>query len=1099
MAIRVALRHRTTYAFDRPVNVSPHEIRLRPAPHCRTPIVGYSLRIEPAQHFLNWQQDPYGNWVARLVFPERTSKLAILVDLVADMTVINPFDFFVEPYAENFPFVYAPALAKELIPFLETAPLGPRLGEWLRSFRASISPTESTVPMLVRLNQQLQHEIRYLVRMEPGIQTPDETLEQACGSCRDTGWLLVQILRHLGLAARFASGYLIQLVADIKSLYGPAGPERNFTDLHALGEVYLPGAGWVGFDPTSGLLAGEGHIPLACTADPGNAAPVIGATDVCNTQFDVAMSVTRMHEDPRVTKPYTGAQWSAIDALGEQVDADLETQDVRLTQGGEPTFVSIDDMEGAEWNTAAFGKKKRELAEALLHRLRARFAPGGLVHIGQGKWYPGEPLPRWALGVYWRADGAPLWNDDALIADTRRAGKSDLGAARDFSNALAVALRLPSEFVLTAYEDVPRLLKDEVALPVNADPLQTDLSDPGERSRLARLLLVGLDRPAGFVLPLKAAADADAQQRGEGVVWETSPWPLRRERLYAVAGDSPLGLRLPLESLPKVLPEETEVEPPLDPFAPRIALAPRASLKSSPGRTRGGKPREVIKTALTVQVREGNLYVFMPPLKHVSEYIALLGAIELVASAMHVPVAIEGYAPPRDPRLRVLGVTPDPGVIEVNVHPAASWRDLMATTSVLYEEARQARLGTEKFMLDGRHTGTGGGNHITLGGATPADSPLLRRPDLLQSLVTYWQNHPALSYLFSGMFIGPTSQAPRVDEARDDRLYELEIAFQQLSSKHKFKKDESLPWLVDRTLRHLLTDLTGNTHRAEFSIDKLYSPDTPTGRLGLLEFRGFEMPPHAQMSAVQMLLLRSLVARFWREPYRGKLVHWGTALHDRWLLPHFVVADMRAVVEELKAFGYPFAREWFDPFAEFRFPRFGSVDYDRVTLELRQAIEPWHVLGEEVAGTGTARYVDSSVERLQIKACGMTSGRHVVTCNGRPLPLTATGVAREFVAGVRFRAWAPSSALHPTIGVQAPLTFDLVDLWAGRAIGGCTYHVVHPGGRNYDTFPVNANEAEARRVARFWPHGHTEGPLILKAEPINPATPTTLDLRWQPV
>ncbi len=1096
MAIRVALRHRTTYTFDRPVNVSPHEVRLRPAPHCRTPILGYSLSVEPAKHFLNWQQDPYGNWVARIVFPERASKLEILVDLVADMTVINPFDFFVEPYAEAFPFVYGPALAKELIPFLETAPLGGRLGRWLSDFRASISPTEQTVLMLVRLNQQLQREIRYLVRMEPGIQDPDETLGNACGSCRDTGWLMVQILRHLGLAARFASGYLIQLVADVKPLDGPAGPARDFTDLHAWAEVYLPGAGWIGFDPTSGLLAGEGHIPLACTADPGNAAPVIGATDICNTQFDVLMSVTRMHEDPRVTKPYTAAQWEAIDALGEQVDRDLALQDVRLTQGGEPTFVSIDDMEGAEWNIAALGAKKRELAEALLHRLRARFAPGGLVHIGQGKWYPGEPLPRWALGVYWRADGEALWQDDKLIADTRREGKSDLAAARDFTHALAVRLGLPSEFVLTAYEDVPRLLKDEVALPLNADPMQADLSDPEQRSRLARLLLTGLDRPAGFVLPLKAADDSSAS--GEGVAWETSPWPLRRERLYAIGGDSPLGLRLPLESLPNVLPQDAEIDAPLDPFAPRRPFSARRATKPSAGKTRGEAPREVIKTALTVQVRAGNLYAFMPPLKHLDDYIALLDAIELVAGAMHVPVAIEGYAPPRDPRLRVLGVTPDPGVIEVNVHPASSWRELMTTTGVLYEEARQTRLGTEKFMLDGRHTGTGGGNHVTLGGATPADSPLLRRPDLLQSLVTYWQNHPSLSYLFSGMFVGPTSQAPRVDEARDDRLYELEIAFQQLSRKHQFKKDESLPWLVDRSLRHLLTDLTGNTHRSEFSIDKLYSPDSATGRLGLLEFRAFEMPPHAHMSAVQMILLRSLVARFWREPYRGGLVRWGTALHDRWLLPHYVAADIRDVAAELNAAGYPFASEWFDPFIEFRFPRFGSVDYDGVSIELRQAIEPWNVLGEEVSRAGTARYVDSSVERLQVKVSGMTEGRHLVTCNGRALPLTATGIAREFVAGARFRAWSPASALHPTIGVHAPLTFDLVDTWAGRAIGGCTYHVVHPGGRSYDTFPVNANEAEARRVARFWPHGHSAGALSVKSEPVNPATPTTLDLRWQP-
>jgi uncharacterized protein (DUF2126 family)/transglutaminase-like putative cysteine protease len=1098
MAIRVALQHRTTYRFDRLVNLGPHQIRLRPAPQCRTPILGYSFSVEPPGHFLNWQQDPYGNWVARLVFTERTDKLDVLVGLTADMTVINPFDFFVEPYAETFPFVYAPALAKELIPFLETAPLGPRLAAWLTAFRATIKGGDNTVTMLVRLNQQLQSEIRYLVRMEPGVQEPEQTLVQACGSCRDSGWLLVQILRNLGLAARFASGYLIQLAADQKPLDGPAGPERDFTDLHAWAEVYLPGAGWIGLDPTSGLLAGEGHIPLACTADPGNAAPVIGYTDVCNVEFDVAMQLTRVHEDPRVTKPYSDAQWSAIDALGEEIDVDLAAHDVRLTQGGEPTFVSIDDMDGAEWNYAAVGPKKRGLAEALLTRLKARFAPGGFLHYGQGKWYPGEALPRWALGAYWRSDGEPLWHDGALLADTRQPGKHGLSDAGAFATRLAAALGLPEALVITAYEDVPRLLQDEAALPVNADPLRSNLADADERARLARLLLAGLDQPCGYVLPLKAVTDG--RESKAGTVWESSPWPLRRERLYALAGDSPLGLRLPLGSLPDVLPEEVEHDPPIDPFAPKDALPRRDDMRRArSSRARGTKPREVVKTALVVQARDGHVHVFMPPLTRLGDYAALLAAIEDTAHAAGSPVVVEGYAPPRDARMRALSVTADPGVIEVNIHPAASWRELIATMATLYEEARQSRLGTEKFMLDGRHTGTGGGNHVTLGGATPADSPLLRRPDLLQSLIAYWQNHPALSYLFSGMFIGPTSQAPRVDEARDDRLYELDIAFQQLERKHRAGEDSAQPWLVDRLLRHLLTDLTGNTHRSEFSIDKLYSPDSPTGRLGLLEFRAFEMPPHARMSAVQMLLLRALVSRFWQQPYRGKLVRWGTALHDRWLLPHFVAADLRDVVAELNAFGYAFDAAWFDPFVEFRFPRFGTVSYAGVTIELRQAIEPWHVLGEQISAGGTSRFVDSSVERLQVKVSGMVPGRHAVTCNRRALPLTATGVPGELVAGVRFRAWNQPSALHPTIEVQAPLTFDLVDTWAGRALGGCTYHVAHPGGRNYATFPVNANEAEARRIARFWTHGHTPGPMLVRSEAPNPALPTTLDLRWQPL
>ena len=1123
MSIRVGLTHRTSYEFDRLVTLSPHEIRLRPAPHCRTPILSYSLKVEPANHFLNWQQDPYGNWLARLVFPDRTERLDIIVDLVAGMTVINPFDFFVDKYADTYPFEYAEALHKELSPFLEKETPGPLLQGWLDRFRATARPGEVTVDMLVRLNHILRNDVGYLVRMEPGMQSPDETLQKACGSCRDSGWLLVHILRHLGLAARFVSGYLIQLKADQKSLDGPSGTEMDFTDLHAWAEVYLPGAGWIGLDPTSGLLAGEGHIPLACTATFGNAAPVIGMLDYAETKFTVDMRVTRMHEDPRVTLPYSPAQWSAVQALGNKVDAELTAMDVRLTQGGEPTFVSIDDMDGPEWSTTALSPEKRALAETLMHRLAGKFAARPLLHYGQGKWYPGEPLPRWALGIHWRTDGKPLWKNSSLFADPREKGTLVVADAERLIRGLAGELGLDPAFIITAYEDAPRALAEEAETPVNLDPLQADLNEPTERGRLARMLRRGLSTPAGFVLPVRVRESADESAASQPTAripdWQSSPWPLRRERLYLIPGDSPIGLRLPLAALPWVLPGDIEHEPEPDPFAHRAELADShgkggaaiaAELADSNNKGRAAvaeravkakpasaAPRDVIKTALATQVRNGQLYVFMPPLKYLEDYVTLLAIIERNAERLSLTLVIEGYTPPRDPRAKVLNVTPDPGVIEVNVHPASRWSELVNITETLYEEARQSRLATEKFMLDGRHTGTGGGNHITLGGATAADSPLLRRPDLLRSLVTYWQIHPGLSYLFSGQFIGPTSQAPRVDEARGDKLYELEIAFQQLEQKAKVGA-ENLPWLTDRLLRHLLTDLTGNTHRSEFSIDKLYSPDGPTGRLGLLEFRGFEMPPHWQMSLVQMLLLRALVSRFWKTPCRQTLVRWDTELHDRWMLPHFIAADTGAVVRELCGDGYLFDQAWLAPFVEFRFPRYGTVQYDGISMELRQAIEPWHVLGEEMAGSSTARYVDSSVERLQIKVSGLLGDRHVVLCNGRQVPLIATGTPGEYVAGIRFRAWSPPSALHPTIGVQAPLTFDLVDVANKRSLGGCMYYVSHPGGRNYATFPVNANEAEARRQARFSAHGHTAGTLEFSPEPMNPYYPATLDLRWQP-
>jgi uncharacterized protein (DUF2126 family)/transglutaminase-like putative cysteine protease len=1122
MAIRVAINHKTEYRFDRPVAVSPHVVRLRPAPHTRTPIESYALKVLPKDHFINWQQDPFGNYLARLVFPDPVRTLSFEVDLVANIVVINPFDFFVENYATHYPFDYPPDLRKELAPYLEITEDGPRLRQWLSTVDCSRQEVNN---FLVDLNKRLEQDIDYTIRMEPGIQSCEQTLEKALGSCRDSGWLLVQILRHLGLAARFVSGYLLQLTADEKPLEGPAGTDHDFTDLHAWAEVFIPGAGWLGLDPTSGLFAGEGHIPLACTPHPVSAAPITGATGKCEVEFYFHNQVRRLHEDPRVTKPYREDQWQAINALGRKVDADLETNDVRLTLGGEPTFVSIDDMESSQWNDAALGRQKRELAGDLLLRLWQRFAPGGLLHYGQGKWYPGEPLPRWSLNCFWRVDGEPVWREPELLAQDGVEYGYGPAEALQFASQLTRSLGLAGEYLLPAYEDTLYYLWKEGEQPANVDLLGSDLKNPDERSRLVELLAGDLGKPAGYALPLRW----DDVHNG----WQSCHWQFRRGHMFLAPGNSPMGLRLPLEALPWVAEEQRDIEPQRDLFEPRPALGDyygevsrrfshfeatqesHPEIRQQPAADTGkrGQRVEVIHTALCVEAREGMLMVFLPPLTHLEHYLELLAAVQLTAARLGTAVRIEGYEPPRDWRLRKLAVTPDPGVIEVNIQPAHNWQELVEHTETLYAEARLARLGTEKFMLDGRHTGTGGGNHVTLGGATPADSPFLRRPDLLRSLLTYWQHHPGLSTLFSGMFIGPTSQAPRVDEARDENLYELEIAFQQMPA-----GDVTQLWLVDRLLRNLLVDITGNTHRAEFCIDKLYSPDSPTGRLGLVEFRAFEMPPHARMSLVQMLLLRTLIARFWNHPYRHRLVRWGTELHDRFMLPHYVWSDLKDVACELQQAGYPFQLEWLEPFLEFRFPHYGSVSVQDIRLDLNAALEPWHVLGEEMSNLGTARFVDSSVERVQVKVSGLTQNRYVVSCNGRRVPLRSTGTHGEYVAGVRFRAWQPPSALHPTIGIHSPLVFDIIDSWNGRSIGGCTYHVAHPGGRHYDVFPVNAYEAETRRVSRFWnfghstgplkpppeitqlarffPEGHIPGPMAPAAEEINPEYPATLDLRY---
>ena len=1089
MGINIAIEHRTTYNFDRVTALHPHILRLRPAPHARTPILSYSLTIEPKEHFLNWQQDPFGNYLARLVFPEPADTLDITVDLIADLGVINPFDFFVEDYAKTYPFEYEPTVWRDLEPYLKpAAPAGPLLRRWLDG-NGRPTGTQRIEDFLVELNQRLYGDIAYSIRMEPGVQAPDETLQRGIGSCRDTGWLLVEALRHFGLAARFVSGYLVQLTSDTPALDGPDGPAADFTDLHAWAEVYVPGAGWIGLDPTSGLFAGEGHIPLACTPHPTSAAPISGATGKAEVEFSFSNSVVRVREDPRVTKPYTPEQWERIDALGESVDEMLVAGDVRLTMGGEPTFVSIDDMEGDEWNIAADGPAKRALAHDLTLRLRDRFSDGGLVQYGQGKWYPGEPLPRWQMGIVWRNDGEPLWSHDELLADPSKTGRATNDDARTIIDGIAKRFGIEHDAVIPAYEDPIEEVWREARLPVGPPP-ELDVTDdeferldePDGRRQVVERLSEGVNDPTGFVLPLHQSPDGDE--------WRTTEWTLRRGRLFLIGGDSPIGLRLPLDSLTWApVPGTFERSP----FAPREPLPATTVM---PSKASVVDARRAAPTAVTTEVRNGHVSIFLPPIEHAERAIELLNVIQDVAADSSIPVVVEGYPLPRDPRFSTLIVTPDPGVIEVNVQPSSSWTELRSVIEQLYEEARLARLGTEKFAQDGTHTGTGGGNHVTLGGATPADSPLLRRPDLLQSMVTYWQQHPSLSYLFSGQFIGPTSQAPRVDEGRADTVYELEIAFAELE-----RGGEDLPpWMVDRLLRHLLTDLTGNTHRSEFCIDKLYSPDSERGRLGILELRAFEMPPHPQMALVQALLVRSLVARFWNDPHRGRLVRWGTDLTDRYMLPWFVRDDIHDVVDDLNDHGIEFDASWLDPFLEFRFPLVGEFVVDGVKMELRRAIEPWHVLGEEVSGSGTSRYVDSSVERMQLTVEGINEARHVVTCNGVPVPLHPTGTDGTSVAGIRFKAWAPWSALHPTIEEHGPLVFDVVDRWTRRSLGGARYDVVHPGGRSYDDFPVNAAAAESRRASRFSTLRHTPGRIDVAALDEVSARmpreyPRTLDLR----
>lgn len=1082
--MRVRILHRTTYKYAEPASFGPHIIRLRPADHSRARVLAYNLSIdpEPPSH---WQQDAWGHRILRARFEglEPSKELSFAVETTVEVRPVNPFDFSVDGKFEQLPPEYPGRLARELSPFRTPIEMGP-----LTTEMADANPPKGyVVDYLVGLNQAVSQRVGYIIRNEPGIRTPEETLSIGTGSCRDSAMLLVAILRHHGFAARFVSGYLVQLTDEGNIPDEAKGVAADVVDLHAWAEVYLPGAGWIGLDGTSGLLTGEGHIPLVGAADPALAGPIEGTASRAADEMDVVMRVERVGHEPRPRVPYTDPQWEALREAGRRVDASLKKSGLHLTMGGEPTWASRTHPKEPEWNTEALGASKWAQGVRLSSELQKRLGEDGILLHRFGKHYPGESLPRWAMHLLWRKDGEPLWRsrealDLAERPDEGRPERSppDEGAER-FRRALAARLGLGATNWMPAYEDPWPFVVDEEHLPPDVDPMKFALKDPEGRRRLARALGRGLDEVVGHVLPVGRKADS----------WATSQWRFRREHLFLVPGDSPIGLRLPLDRIGGT-PTPTWTQDPSE--------LPGQPARRLPNPKPGEAPRpqvldgetESVRTALCLERRAGALRVFLPPVPTGEDFVSLLSAVEGAAVDAGVAVALEGYPPPKDPRFGGLLVTPDPGVLEVNLPVTDDFDRYVELMETVADAANHASLTPEKYQVDGRVTGSGGGHHLTLGGPSALESPFLRDPSLLAGLLRFVQNHPSLSYLFTGLFVGPTSQAPRIDEARHESLYELEIALAQLE-----RADETAPpWLVDRLLRHLLVDVEGNTHRTEISIDKLYDPGLPSGRQGIVEFRAFEMPPHERMAAAQMLLVRAVVARLAAKPYRNPLVRWGGRLHDEFMLPHFLWADLQDVLRELEPLELGLSPEHYRPFLEFRCPLAGRATLAQgPEIELRSALEPWFVLGEQGAGSGTVRFVDAAVERLEVKVRGLVEGRHMVTANGWRLPLRGTGEASEMVAGVRFKAWQPPNGLHPTLPIHHPVRVDVVDTWADRSLGAVTYHVWHPEGRAFDQPPLTAFEAAARRAQRFTTEGHAPAPAEPRQPLPHPEQPVTLDLR----
>lgn len=619
----------------------------------------------------------------------------------------------------------------------------------------------------------------------------------------------------------------------------------------------------------------------------------------------------------------------ALASVADKVDATFAAHGVRLTLGGEPTYIPV-DPQGPEWSVTALGPTKLRYAYALADALIEQSLPNAVAIYSPGKFYPGEVNPRWAINLVWNRDGSPLVPSLAEIKG--RTTKLEAGIFERFRTQLNERLGIGDGWLR------------------GIDPFDEK-------------------RPVA-VLPLDH----------NGTAFVVEDWR-QGEIVNLLLTDGPAGLRLPLNSLPE----------------------------------------DVNRRALTAEILDGKLHIFLPPLLQ-APLLALLEGVAATLRDLHLADAIfGGYVPSDEASVwSRLAIASDPGVLEVNLPPCLTWRDYAHWLDVLERACAPAGLRSYKQLSAEEQIGSGGGNHLLFGGPSLDENPLFTHPAWVTSMLRYWQHHPSLAYLFTGQYVGSSSQAPRPDECASS-LYDLEMAYRFL---------EELPpgdhrYLLSETLRHLHTDTSGNTHRSETSFDKFWNVNFDGGCRGLVEFRAVETLPHARWMSAIALLWHALAAHLLAHPFKEQLVDLGDKLHDSFFLPSFIWADFEKVLRDLRKGGFKLPTTLFREIFDWRFPVMLHHTDGAATLTIRRGHEGWPLLCETpLEGGSTSRFVDTSIERLEFVVTREFAAHHKIFVQGRELPLQRFPGGR-LGAGLRYRRTALYPSLHPGIPPQMPLVLTL--------------------------------------------------------------------------